>query len=325
MIGSKNTLDDNLIELLSAISAKAPHDCIGLYEGYGSGHFVKMVHNGIEYAEMQLISETYYLLKHQNYSNTEIADFFDSLKQINQSSYLIEITSDILRKRDGDKFTLDLIKPHANNKGTGKLTIETSFELGISAPSIYAAYDARVLSNAGDAWRGDKNFSETTNAENNPLGERVINESYLSKSLYFGRVAAMIQGLKIIQKYNEVNNLSLEFADIFKNWSGGCIIRSQMLDELLEVDKKSNDFLNSESLHNLLKENIEIVKNVVSNSILSNISIPLLSASLSWYLNLSSNSNPSNLIQAQRDYFGSHTVVLLNSEEYIHIDWRENE
>ena len=325
MIGSKNTLDDNLIELLSAISAKAPHDCIGLYEGYGSGHFVKMVHNGIEYAEMQLISETYYLLKHQNYSNTEIADFFDSLKQINQSSYLIEITSDILRKRDGDKFTLDLIKPHANNKGTGKLTIETSFELGISAPSIYAAYDARVLSNAGDAWRGDKNFSETTNAENNPLGERVINESYLSKSLYFGRVAAMIQGLKIIQKYNEVNNLSLEFADIFKNWSGGCIIRSQMLDELLEVDKKSNDFLNSESLHNLLKENIEIVKNVVSNSILSNISIPVLSASLSWYLNLSSNSNPSNLIQAQRDYFGSHTVVLLNSEEYIHIDWRKNE
>ena len=98
-----------------------------------------------------------------------------------------------------------------------------------------------------------------------------------------------------------------------------------MLDELLEVDKKSNDFLNSESLHNLLKENIEIVKNVVSNSILSNISIPVLSASLSWYLNLSSNSNPSNLIQAQRDYFGSHTVVLLNSEEYIHIDWRENE
>ena len=200
MIGSKNTLDDNLIELLSAISAKAPHDCIGLYEGYGSGHFVKMVHNGIEYAEMQLISETYYLLKHQNYSNTEIADFFDSLKQINQSSYLIEITSDILRKRDGDKFTLDLIKPHANNKGTGKLTIETSFELGISAPSIYAAYDARVLSNAGDAWREDKNFSETTNAENNPLAERIINESYLSKSLYFGRVAAMIQGLKIIQK-----------------------------------------------------------------------------------------------------------------------------
>ena len=98
-----------------------------------------------------------------------------------------------------------------------------------------------------------------------------------------------------------------------------------MLRELLEIDKQSDNFLNSESLHNLLKENLSVVKDVVSSSLLSNISVPVLSSSLSWYLNLSSNSNPSNLIQAQRDYFGSHTVQLLNSEEYVHIDWRKNE
>ena len=325
MIGSANNLSDELVELLSAISAKAPNDCIGFYKGHGSGHFIKMVHNGIEYAEMQLITEAYYLLKYAEYSNIEIAEFFESLKGRNQSSYLIEITSEILRKKDGEFFTLDLIKPFANNKGTGKLTIETSFELGISAPSIYAAYDARVQSNAGDTWKKATNQSEDTMLELDHSFNKIINESNLSKALYFGRVAAMVQGLKIIHKYSEVNSLSINYSDIFNNWSGGCIIRSQMLDELLEIDKTAEDFLKSESLHNLLKDNLSVVKDVVSSSMLNNISLPVLSSSLNWYLNLSSGSNPSNLIQAQRDYFGSHTVQLLDSEEYIHIDWRENE
>ena len=325
MIGSANNLSDELVELLTAISAKAPNDCIGFYKGHGSGHFIKMVHNGIEYAEMQLITEAYYLLKYAEYSNIEIAEFFESLKGRNQSSYLIEITSEILRKKDGEFFTLDLIKPFANNKGTGKLTIETSFELGISAPSIYAAYDARVQSNAGDTWKKATNQSENTMLELDHSFNKIINESNLSKALYFGRVAAMVQGLKIIHKYSEVNSLSINYSDIFNNWSGGCIIRSQMLDELLEVDKTAEDFLKSESLHNLLKDNLSVVKDVVSSSMLNNISLPVLSSSLNWYLNLSSGSNPSNLIQAQRDYFGSHTVQLLDSEEYIHIDWRENE
>ena len=325
MIGSANNLSDELVELLSAISAKAPNDCIGFYKGHGSGHFIKMVHNGIEYAEMQLITETYYLLKYAEYSNIEIAEFFESLKGRNQSSYLIEITSEILRKKDGEFFTLDLIKPFANNKGTGKLTIETSFELGISAPSIYAAYDARVQSNAGDTWKKATNQSEDTMLELDHSFNKIINESNLSKALYFGRIAAMVQGLKIIHKYSEINSLSINYSDIFNNWSGGCIIRSQMLDELLEIDKTAEDFLKSESLHNLLKDNLSVVKDVVSSSMLNNISLPVLSSSLNWYLNLSSTSNPSNLIQAQRDYFGSHTVQLLDSEEYIHIDWRENE
>jgi len=325
MIGSANNLSDELVELLTAISAKAPNDCIGFYKGHGSGHFIKMVHNGIEYAEMQLITEAYYLLKYAEYSNIEIAEFFESLKGRNQSSYLIEITSEILRKKDGEFFTLDLIKPFANNKGTGKLTIETSFELGISAPSIYAAYDARVQSNAGDTWKKATNQSENTMLELDHSFNKIINESNLSKALYFGRIAAMVQGLKIIHKYSEVNSLSINYSDIFNNWSGGCIIRSQMLDELLEINKTAEDFLKSESLHNLLKDNLSVVKDVVSSSMLNNISLPVLSSSLNWYLNLSSGSNPSNLIQAQRDYFGSHTVQLLDSEEYIHIDWRENE
>ncbi len=323
MVGFHDTPNDGLVALLSAISAKAPHDCVGFYQGFGSGHFVKMVHNGIEYAEMQLIAETYHILKNANYSNNEIAEFFDSLKQVNQSSYLIEITSNILRKRDGEDFTLDLIRPFANNKGTGRLTIETSFQLGISAPSIYAAYDARVQSNAGSSWK--ENVITKSNSETISLADVVPDESYIGQSLYFGRVSAMIQGLNIIQKYNDINNLSVNFGDIFKNWSGGCIIRSQMLEELSAINENSEDFLNSQHLHALLKQNLSPIRKLVSSSLAKDISIPVFSASLNWYLNLSSENNPSNLIQAQRDYFGSHTVQLISSEEYVHIDWREDE
>lgn len=325
MVGSNKNLDQNLIDLLSSISAKTDEACIGFYEGFGSGHFVKMVHNGIEYAEMQLLAESYYLLKKSGCTNLEIADFFDSLKQLNQSSYLIEITSEILRKKDGENFIIDLIKPFANNKGTGKLTVETSLELGVSAPSIYAAYDARVQSNAGEFWKTTPQSLSEEDIESPEVEEKINMLNSVAKSLYFGRISAMIQGLTIIWSYNKVNEFTFSFTDIFKNWSGGCIIRSEMLDELIRIDNGSENFLHSEELHNILKVNLDVTKDLVCDAALKGIAIPVFSSSLNWYLNLSSNDNPSNLIQAQRDFFGSHTVQLLNSDEYIHIDWRKNE
>ena len=325
MVGSNKNLDENLIDLLSSISAKAANVCIGFYEGFGSGHFVKMVHNGIEYAEMQLIAESYFLLKKSGYTNLEIADFFDSLKILNQSSYLIEITSEILRKKEGEKFIIDLIKPSANNKGTGRLTVETALDLGITAPSIFAAYDARVQSNAGDYWKLDEKLFKQDNTVGPQGSEKTEIFNLVARSLYFGRISSMIQGLTIIWSYNEVNKFSFNFVDIFKNWSGGCIIRSEMLDELIKIDDTSEDFLRSEELHSLLKVNLDAVKNLVRDALSKDIALPVFSSSLNWYLNLSSSDNPSNLIQAQRDFFGSHTVQLLSSDEYIHIDWRKDE
>jgi len=274
---------------------------------------------------MQLIAESYHLLKRTGFNNLQIADFFSSLKKINQSSYLIEITSEILRKKDGEYFTVDLIKSLANNKGTGRLTIETSFELGVSAPSIYSAYDARVQSNTDYFWKTSSTSRIQDNKDNLDDSEKLSLQTALAKSLYFGRVASMIQGLTIIERYNEVNKFSFNFEDIFKNWSGGCIIRSEMLDEFIEINNSSDKLLHSSQLHDLLKKNLKNIKEIVSSSILKNISLPVFSTSLSWYLNLSADDNPSNLIQAQRDFFGRHTVQLLNSDEYIHIDWREDE
>ena len=305
MVGYKNKISEDLKNTLSAISAKTDQDCIGFYKGHGSGHFIKMVHNGIEYAEMQLIAEIYEILRRSKKTNEEIANFFDNLKEENRSSYLIEITSKILRQKKDEVYVLDEIKPFASNKGTGKLTVETSLNLKVPTPSIYAAYDARVQSNNKNDWDEINMESEVTSEED------------LSNCLYFGRVASMIQGLELIAKHM----VNINFGTVLNNWMGGCIIRSNLLKELNVVSSASKDFLGDLKLNKIFKDNLVSTKKIISEAVLNDISIPVLSASLNWYLNLSSSSNPSNLIQAQRDYFGRHKVQLVDSEEDVNIDW----
>ena len=305
MVGYKNRISEDLKNTLSTISAKTDQDCIGFYEGYGSGHFIKMVHNGIEYAEMQLIAEIYEILRRSKKTNEEIANFFDNLKEENRSSYLIEITSKILRQKKDEVYVLDEIKPFASNKGTGKLTVETSLNLKVPTPSIYAAYDARVQSNNKNDWDEINMESEVTSEED------------LSNCLYFGRVASMIQGLELIAKHM----VNINFGTVLNNWMGGCIIRSNLLKELNVVSSASKDFLGDLKLNKIFKDNLVSTKKIISEAVLNDVSIPVLSASLNWYLNLSSSSNPSNLIQAQRDFFGRHKVQLVDSEEDVNIDW----
>ena len=305
MVGYKNKISEDLKNTLSAISAKTNQDCIGFYEGHGSGHFVKMVHNGIEYAEMQLIAEIYEILRRAEKTNEEIANFFDNLKEESRSSYLIEITSKILRQKKDEIYILDEIKPFASNKGTGKLTVETSLNLKVPTPSIFAAYDARVQSNNKNDW-GEISIKSDLSSEKD-----------LSNCLYFGRVASMMQGLELIGKQIEEINLSI----VLNNWMGGCIIRSNLLKELNDISSTSKDFLNDSKLNKIFKDNLQSSKEIISDAILNDISTPVLSASLNWYLNLSSSSNPSNLIQAQRDFFGRHKVQLVSSEEEVNIDW----
>ena len=305
MVGYKNKISEDLKNTLSAISAKTDQDCIGFYKGHGSGHFIKMVHNGIEYAEMQLIAEIYEILRRSKKTNEEIANFFDNLKEENRSSYLIEITSKILRQKKDEVYVLDEIKPFASNKGTGKLTVETSLNLKVPTPSIYAAYDARVQSNNKNDWDEINMESEVTSEED------------LSNCLYFGRVASMIQGLELIAKHM----VNINFGTVLNNWMGGCIIRSNLLKELNVVSSASKDFLSDLKLNKIFKDNLVSTKKIISEAVLNDISTPVLSASLNWYLNLSSSSNPSNLIQAQRDFFGRHKVQLVDSEEDVNIDW----
>jgi len=310
MIGSKDLINETLIKMLSSISAKKDGvPCVGTYEGFGTGHFIKMLHNGIEYAEMQIIAETYSVLRASGLDNLEISNFFESFKEIGQSSYLIEITAEIFQKKNSDGFLIDQIRPLANHKGTGKLTVQTSLDYGYPLSAIYESLNARIESNFKNDWQQE----ELKMSENLDLNK-------LQRAVYFSRLATLIQGLLFIQFFSTEHSLNIKISEVLKNWMGGCIIRSDLLSEL-------TDFLNSDSkleiiqIQNKLSNLVDDAKNIITDCISNNISTPVMSSTLNWYLNMSAEHNPSNLIQAQRDFFGAHTVQLLDSEEFLHLQW----
>ncbi len=310
MVGSDLTLETPLLDTLKNIAAKSGVECLGVYQGPGTGHFIKMVHNGIEYAEMQTIAEIYLILKNLNKTNEDMSNFFSSQTEKNKSSYLIEITSEILQKKDEDKFIIDQIKPVAQNKGTGRLTIQTSLELNVSIPSIAASYDARVQSS-----------NQYTTKINQELISENISTKELSDALYFSRVCSMIQGLELISKFSNDEKLNISFLEVLDNWSGGCIIRSNLLSELKKEFGESNDVFNLNTIFSTLNKNRASISNVLQITTKYNIPTPVISASLNWFNNVTSVDNPSNMIQAQRDYFGRHKVQLIDSSNDINIDW----
>ena len=310
MVGSETSIETSLFDTLKNIAAKAEVECLGIYQGPGTGHFIKMVHNGIEYAEMQSIAEMYLILKKLNKSNKEISSFFSSQSENNNSSYLIEITSKILQKKDGDEFVIDQIKPIAQNKGTGRLTIQTSLDLDVSIPSISAAYDARLQSN--------NQYITKTSMESI---DEDISDKNLSDALYFSRVCSMIQGLELITKFSETENHEISIVEVLENWRGGCIIRSNLLLDLKKEFSENNNFYSLDNIFNNLQQNRAAISKVLQITTKNNISTPVLSASFNWFNNLTSVDNPSNLIQAQRDFFGRHKVQKVDSSADINIDW----
>ena len=310
MVGSEASIETSLFNTLKNIAAKAEVDCLGMYQGSGTGHFIKMVHNGIEYAEMQSIAEMYLILKKLNKTNKEISNFFSSQSENNNSSYLIEITSKILQKKDGDEFVIDQIKPIAQYKGTGRLTIQTSLDLDVSIPSISAAYDARLQSN--------NQYITKTRMES--IDEN-ISDKNLSDALYFSRVCSMIQGLELITKFSESENHEISIVEVLENWRGGCIIRSDLLLDLKKEFSENNSFYSLDNIFNNLQQNRAAISKVLQITTKNNIPTPVLSASFNWFNNLTSVDNPSNLIQAQRDFFGRHKVQKVDSSADINIDW----
>ena len=310
MVGSETSIETSLFDTLKNIAAKAEVECLGIYQGPGTGHFIKMVHNGIEYAEMQSIAEMYLILKKLNKTNKEISSFFSSQSENNNSSYLIEITSKILQKKDGDEFVIDQIKPIAQNKGTGRLTIQTSLDLDVSIPSISAAYDARLQSN--------NQYITKTSMESI---DEDISDKNLSDALYFSRVCSMIQGLELITKFSESENHEISIVEVLENWRGGCIIRSNLLLDLKKEFSENNSFYSLDNIFNNLQQNRAAISKVLQITTKNNISTPVLSASFNWFNNLTSVDNPSNLIQAQRDFFGRHKVQKVDSSADINIDW----
>jgi 6-phosphogluconate dehydrogenase len=315
--------------LLESIAAKVNGDACVAYIGPGaSGHFVKMVHNGIEYALMQLIADTYEILKKGvQLTNEKIHEVFAKWNKGKLQSYLLEITADIfLYQNEDGSFLIDKIKDEAKAKGTGKWTTQISTDLELPIPTIDIAVAMRDLSKykslrteAANIYKSDSNnFTEEDQDE------------FLAKledAFYFSMILIYGQGMHLLSKASVAYDYKLKLDEIAKIWRGGCIIRASFLEIIYRAFKANpslSHLLLDKDVRSIINKITPVAREVVLKAITAGISIPAYTATLSYFDALRSEHMPSNLIQAQRDYFGAHTYELNVKEGSFHTDWNKH-
>ena len=305
--------------ILTSIAARNDQGevCCGYVGKGGAGHFVKMVHNGIEYAEMQLITEVYAHLRYdQNKNAAEIADIFDGWNRGDAGSYLLGITIDILRFRDIDGLPLiDKIADAAGNKGTGSWTAMTAAELGIPVPAMAEALFARYVSSFKQERLNISDLYAHAGAS------FTIDHNDLQQAYMFGRILNHQQGIKLITEASGIYGWNIDTAALFRIWSGGCIIRSRLLDILKKGT--AGDILIHPYVMDLINRNYAKIKSTISQMLLSDKGYPVLSSCLEYFKLMSSSRNATYLIQAQRDYFGAHTYQRIDDPgaSSFHTNW----
>lgn len=313
--------------ILTKIAAQVKGDPTVAYMGERSaGHFVKMVHNGIEYAIMQLISETYEVLKNGLHMKPEaIHSVFKKWNEGRLQSYLIEITRDILayKKKGSDHLLLDDIKDEAKSKSTGKWTSQAAMDLNLPIPIIDIAVSMRDLSKYKDLrTKASKMYPDSEDFQYDNKNDNHVTK--LEQAFYFAMVSAYAQGMHLLFRANEEYDYKLNLDLIAKIWRGGCIIRSEFLEDIYTAYKKDSKlkhlFLDN-AIHQNLVESIPGIRTVVSEAARNGIAVPAFAAALGYFDNFRSEDMPANLIQAQRDYFGSHTYELKGKEGTFHTEW----
>ncbi|QOW11836.1 NADP-dependent phosphogluconate dehydrogenase [Kaistella flava (ex Peng et al. 2021)] len=292
-----------------------------------AGHFVKMVHNGIEYALMQLISETYEFMKSGlQMDDKEIHDVFKKWNEGRLKSYLIEITRDIFayKKKGEDHLFFNDIKDEAKAKGTGKWTSQAAMDLAVPVPMIDIAVSMRDLSKYKELrTEASKLYPDATKSD---LKDKTESIEKLEQAFYFSMVSAYAQGMHLLDQANVEFKYNLNLDVIAKIWRGGCIIRSEFLEDIYAAYKNNPKLAHlflDDSIHKSLVKSIPGIRNVVSEAVLSGIAVPTYSVALSYFDNVRSEEMPANLIQAQRDFFGSHTYELKGKEGVFHTDWED--
>jgi len=311
--------------IFQAICAKADGEpcCEWVGEG-GAGHFVKMVHNGIEYGDMQLICEAYHIMKSLGLNQKAMSEQFGKWNSEELDSFLIEITRDILKYQDEKGYLLERIRDAAGQKGTGKWTAIAALQYGVPVTLIGEAVFSRCLS----ALKNERVVAskQLKGPEVKPKIEN-LNKflDHIKHALYCAKIVSYAQGFMLMREAAKENNWNLNYGGIALMWRGGCIIRSVFLGNIKEA------FTRDPQLSNLLLDNFfklaiekgqQSWRQVVSNAFLWGIPVPALSTALSFYDGYRTEKLPANLLQAQRDYFGAHTYELLGQEgKFLHTNW----
>jgi len=317
-------------DIFQSIAAKVENGipCCDWVGPEGSGHFVKMVHNGIEYGDMQLICEAYHLMKSLlGLSNEEMYSIFNEWNKGDLDSYLIEITRDILAKKDENNpnlYVVDTILDVAGQKGTGKWTVISALDMGMPLTMIAEAVFARCLSSMKDE---RVQASKVLPAPDIPFkGDKNIFINYIRDAIFASKIVSYTQGYLLMKAAAREYGWSLNYGGIALMWRGGCIIRSKFLGKIHEA------FIKNPNLENLLFDPFFTNKiaecqkgwrEICAISILHNIPTPGITSSLSYYDGLRCERLPANLLQAQRDFFGAHTYEKIGEPrgKFFHTNW----
>jgi 6-phosphogluconate dehydrogenase len=331
MPGGDKQAYEQIRPIWEAIAAKVPDGpCVTYIGPGGSGHFVKMVHNGIEYGDMQLIAEVYGLMRDGfGLSADEASDIFAEWNRGDLESYLIEITAKVLRVKDPEtgKPLVDLVMDKAGQKGTGKWTSQLALDLGVPIPTIDAAIVARVLSSQKQARvEASKIIIARTTGKFEPFNEKL--KGYLHDALYASKICSYAEGMNLIKAGSDEFGWNINLSETARIWQGGCIIRAKFLGKIKEA------YLRAPDLSNLLLDaefnsKIDQVQSgwriAVSTATQQGLPVLAMSSSLGYFDMYRSANLPLNLTQAQRDFFGSHTYERVDKPAlgFVHTEWEE--
>lgn len=328
-LADKKEAYDLIAPIFEQIAGKAPQDgkpCVAYMGPNGAGHYVKMVHNGIEYGDMQLIAESYDLLKRVlGLDNAEIQSIFEEWNEGELDSYLIEITKEVLKRKDDqgtDGYIVDKILDKAGNKGTGKWTSQSSLDLGVPLPLITESVFARFISTYKD--ERVKASSILSGPEVKFSGDKAEIVEKIRQALYFSKIMSYAQGFAQLRQASKEYDWDLPYGTIAQIWRAGCIIRAEFLQNITDAfDKDANleNLLLDEYFIDITKRYQAAVRDVVSLAVQAGIPVPTFTSAISYYDSYRSANLPANLIQAQRDYFGAHTYERNDMEGIFHYDW----
>ncbi|SEI52812.1 6-phosphogluconate dehydrogenase [Alkalibacterium gilvum] len=332
MPGGQKEAYDLVAPILEKIAAKAPADgepCVTYIGPNGAGHYVKMVHNGIEYGDMQLIAESYDLMKNMvGLSNEEAAEVFKEWNEGELDSFLIDITADALTKKDAEtgKDMIDVILDRAGNKGTGKWTSQSALDLGIPLPliteSVFARYISAMKEERVEASKVlPKPAAKLYDGDKKELIEK------MREALYFSKIMSYAQGFAQMGTASEEYGWDLEYGEIAKIFRAGCIIRAgflQKITEAYEREPKLKNLVLDEYFMDIAKRYQQSVRDLVGLAVQAGVPVPAFSSAIAYYDSYRSERLPANMIQAQRDYFGAHTYERVDKEGQFHFDWYGN-
>jgi 6-phosphogluconate dehydrogenase len=328
MPGGPRDAYDLVAPILTEIAAKAPdgEPCVAYMGPGGAGHFVKMVHNGIEYGDMQLIAESYAVLKQvAGLSNAELGQVYAEWNEGELDSYLIDITAKIFRKRDEEsgRDLVDMILDRAAQKGTGKWTSQNALDLGVPLPLITESVFARVLSSL----KTQRVAASKVLAGPQPkafTGDRAAFIEAVRRALYLSKVISYAQGFAQLRAASEEYDWDLQFGTIAKIFRAGCIIRARFLQKITDAYGKEPGLANLllDPYFRDISENYQsALREVVTAAIAAGVPVPAFASAIAYFDGYRSERLPANLIQAQRDFFGAHTFERIDREGSFHATW----